>query len=92
MFSTVLEQGKEKEAAAETEPNGELKVDDRTQMTIFEINLKDKRFVVATEPQWVSLAEVLAGSVLAHFCSVSYNLIYMSCACVFFVTFLQVPW
>lgn len=69
MFSTVLEQDKEKEAAAETEPNGELKVDDRTQMTIFEINLKDKRFVVAME--WVSLAAVLAGSVLAHFCSVS---------------------
>lgn len=84
-FPTVLEQDKEKEAAAETEPNGELKVDDRTQMTIFEINLKDKRFVVATEPQWVSLAAVLAGSVLAHFCSVSYNLIYMLCACVFFL-------
>lgn len=48
MFSTVLEQDKEKEAAAEIEPNGELKVDNQTQMTIFEINLKDKRFVVAT--------------------------------------------
>lgn len=67
MFSTVLEQDKEKEVAAEIETNGELKVDDGTQMTIFEINLKDKRFVVATKSHWVSLAAVLTGSVLAHF-------------------------
>lgn len=52
---TVLELDKEKEAAVETQQNGELKVDDQTQMTFFEINLKDKRFVAAKiQPQGVS--------------------------------------
>lgn len=44
---TVLELDKEKEAAMETQQNGELKVDNQTQMTFFEISLKDKRFVAA---------------------------------------------
>lgn len=52
---TVLELDKEKEAAMETQQNGELKVDNQTQMTFFEISLKDKRFVAAKiKPQGVS--------------------------------------
>lgn len=38
---TVLEQDKERE----TQRNGELKEGDQTEMTVFEMNLKDKRFV-----------------------------------------------
>lgn len=45
---TVLEQDKERE----TQPNGELKVGDQTEMTVFEMNLKDKRFVVAILKLW----------------------------------------
>lgn len=41
---SVLEQDQEEAVA---EPNGELRVDDQTQMTRFEISLKDERFVAA---------------------------------------------
>lgn len=37
------------QAEAVTEPNGELGVDDQTQMTTFEICLKDARFVAAEQ-------------------------------------------
>lgn len=40
----VLELAEEREAAGETQQNGDLNVDAQTQMTSFEINLKDKRF------------------------------------------------
>lgn len=43
----VLELDKEKEAAGEALQNGGLKVDIQTQMTSFEIDLKDRRFVAA---------------------------------------------
>ncbi|XP_037549892.1 queuine tRNA-ribosyltransferase accessory subunit 2 [Nematolebias whitei] len=39
---TALDEGEH--AAGETQPNGDLNCDDQTQMTRFEINLKDKRF------------------------------------------------
>ena len=45
-ISAVLEQDKEREMAGETQPNGDLN-EDQTQMTPFEMNLKDKRFVAA---------------------------------------------
>nr|CBN81971.1 Queuine tRNA-ribosyltransferase subunit qtrtd1 [Dicentrarchus labrax] len=40
----VLELDGEKEMAGETQQNGDLNLDDQTQMTSFEINLKDKRY------------------------------------------------
>ncbi|XP_070842093.1 queuine tRNA-ribosyltransferase accessory subunit 2 [Chaetodon trifascialis] len=40
----VLELDKERDAAGETQQNGDLNLDDQTQMTSFEINLKDKRY------------------------------------------------
>lgn len=43
----------EERAAGETQPNGGLNCDDQTQMTRFEINLKDKRFVAGlVETPW----------------------------------------
>lgn len=47
MFSAVLELHKEMDAAGEIQQNGDHNFDDQTQMTSFEINLKDKRFVAA---------------------------------------------
>lgn len=41
--SAALHEGES--AAGETQPNGDLNCDAQTQMTRFEINLKDKRFV-----------------------------------------------
>lgn len=41
--SAVLELDEE----GETQQNGDFNLDDQTQMTSFEINLKDKRFVAA---------------------------------------------
>lgn len=35
----------EEDTAGDTQQNGDLNLDDQTQMTYFEINLKDKRFV-----------------------------------------------
>lgn len=35
----------ERDTAEETQQSGDLNLDDQTQMTSFEINLKDKRFV-----------------------------------------------
>lgn len=43
-FLSVAEQDR---AKAVTEPNGELGADDQTQMTRFEISLKDERFVTS---------------------------------------------
>lgn len=43
----VLEQDKESDASEEKQQNGDLPLDDQTQMTSFEIDLKDKRFVAA---------------------------------------------
>uniref|UniRef100_A0A3Q1C5Z3 Queuine tRNA-ribosyltransferase accessory subunit 2 n=1 Tax=Amphiprion ocellaris TaxID=80972 RepID=A0A3Q1C5Z3_AMPOC len=40
----VLELSEEKDAAGDTKQNGDLNHDDQTQMTSFEINLKDKRY------------------------------------------------
>ncbi|XP_022050769.2 queuine tRNA-ribosyltransferase accessory subunit 2 isoform X2 [Acanthochromis polyacanthus] len=40
----VLEQSEEKDAAGDIKQNGDLNHDDQTQMTSFEINLKDKRY------------------------------------------------
>ncbi|CAK6972878.1 queuine tRNA-ribosyltransferase accessory subunit 2 isoform X1 [Scomber scombrus] len=40
----VLELHKETDAAGETQQNGDHIIDDQTQMTSFEINLKDKRY------------------------------------------------
>ncbi|XP_035508122.1 queuine tRNA-ribosyltransferase accessory subunit 2 isoform X2 [Morone saxatilis] len=40
----VLELDREKETPGETQQNGDLNLDDQTQMTSFEINLKDKRY------------------------------------------------
>lgn len=42
----VLELEKERETAGEPQQNGDLN-EDQTQMTPFEMNLKDKRFVAA---------------------------------------------
>lgn len=44
MFFAVLELHKERDAAGETQQNGDHNFDDQTQMTSFEINLKDKRY------------------------------------------------
>lgn len=41
----VLELNEERDTAGETQQNGDFNPDDQTQMTSFEINLKDKRFV-----------------------------------------------
>ncbi|KAM3860698.1 queuine tRNA-ribosyltransferase accessory subunit 2 [Diretmus argenteus] len=41
----VLESNEEEDTAGETRENGDVDPDDQTQMTSFEINLKDKRFV-----------------------------------------------
>ncbi|CAG5895975.1 unnamed protein product [Menidia menidia] len=41
---TVLGPNEEEHAAGETQQNGDLDCDDQTQMTCFEMNLKDKRF------------------------------------------------
>lgn len=43
----VLEQDEERETTGEMQQNGDLNLEDQTQMTSFEINLKDKRFVAA---------------------------------------------
>ncbi len=43
----VLEMAEERETAGEMQQNGDLNPDDQTQMTSFEIDLKDKRFVAA---------------------------------------------
>ncbi|XP_008301869.1 queuine tRNA-ribosyltransferase accessory subunit 2 isoform X1 [Stegastes partitus] len=40
----VLELGEEKDTAGDTKQNGDLNHDDQTQMTSFEINLKDRRY------------------------------------------------
>ncbi|XP_076617914.1 queuine tRNA-ribosyltransferase accessory subunit 2 isoform X2 [Chaetodon auriga] len=40
----VLELDKERDAAGEMQQNGDLNLDDQTQMTSFEINLRDKRY------------------------------------------------
>lgn len=45
-ISAVLELDKEREMAGEPQPNGDRN-GDQTQMTPFEMNLKDKRFVAA---------------------------------------------
>lgn len=44
----VLELEEERDSAGETQQNGDVSLDDQTQMTSFEINLKDKRFAAAT--------------------------------------------
>jgi len=43
----VLELNEEKHTAGEMQQNGDLNCDDQTQMTRFEMNLQDKRFVAA---------------------------------------------
>lgn len=43
----VLELDTDTEGPAKTQENGDLIVDNQTQMTSFEMNLKDKRFVTA---------------------------------------------
>lgn len=48
----VLELETEKEAAGEPQQNGDLKVDSQTQMTPFEINLKEKRFITALRKRY----------------------------------------
>ncbi|XP_034061735.1 queuine tRNA-ribosyltransferase accessory subunit 2 isoform X2 [Gymnodraco acuticeps] len=40
----VLEPGEDQETAGDSQHNGDLNPDDQTQMTSFEINLKDKRY------------------------------------------------
>lgn len=45
-ISAVLELDKEREMAGEPQPNGDRN-GDQTQMTPFEMNLKNKRFVAA---------------------------------------------
>ena len=48
MFAlAVLGLDEERDTAGETQQNGDFNLDDQTQMTSFEINLKDKRFVAA---------------------------------------------
>lgn len=50
----VLELNEEKATAGESQQNGDLNRHDQTQMTPFEMNLKEKRFVAAIViPQWV---------------------------------------
>lgn len=53
----VLELEKERETAGEPQQNGDLN-EDQTQMTPFEMNLKDKRFVAAA----AAIAAVLCGT------------------------------
>lgn len=43
----VLELEENRETAVVAQQNGDLNLDERTQMTSFEIDLKDKRFVAA---------------------------------------------
>ena len=51
----VMELDEERDTSGETQQNGDFNLDDTTQMTSFEINLKDKRFVAAIiKPQRVS--------------------------------------
>lgn len=50
----VLELNEETETGGESQQNGDLNRHDQTQMTPFEMNLKEKRFVAAiVRPQWV---------------------------------------
>lgn len=45
VFAVLELNGGERDTAGETQPNGDHNLDDQTQMTSFEIDLKDKRFV-----------------------------------------------
>lgn len=45
---SVLELDEEKDTAGERKRNGDVNREDQTQMTPFEIDMKDKRFVAAS--------------------------------------------